>query len=171
MTETQILLDAADLLNDEIRKAFQEQGHHLTGLWEKSLSATSYAPGTVEGVAKSYGNIVDAGTLPDRIPYGGSGNGNGGTSQYIQGLFRFWKLRKPGCSDKEALSLAFATAKKQKKEGMSTNASRAYSSTGERQKFVEVAFAHADEKVSEFVLDGMTGLVNAEVPEARELTY
>ena len=186
MTTTELLFDAADLLNDEIKKAFQEQGHHLTGMWEESLSATSYAPNEVEGWAMSYGAVVDAGVTPDRIPFGGeSFHGTGGvgisgsgesetfhpTSKYIQGLFNFWKLRKPGISDKDALSLAFATAKVQKKEGMSTNASRAYSETGERQKFIEQAFIQGERIVTEFVLDGMTDMVNKEVAEPRELVF
>jgi len=185
LTEREILFDATEILNDEIKKAFQEQGHHLTGLWEQSLSATSYAPNEVEVSARSYGSIVDAGVSPDRIPFGGQSTGNygvgisgsgdnesfHGTSKYIQGLFNFWKLRKPGISDKEALGLAFATAKVQKKEGMSTSGSRVFSESGERQRFVEQAFIQADTMVSDLVFEGLAGIINESSIEEKELVY
>lgn len=185
-TEQDILTLGAKVLNEEIRKGFAEQGHTLTGIWEKSLSNTSYEPNEIEGWAPMYGSIVDAGIEPGRIPFGGQGfEGTGGvgirgsgenetfhpTSKYIQGLFNFWKLRKPGISDKEALSLAFATARVQKREGMSTIASRAFSKTGERQKFLQQAFNNSDEKVSDIIFTGLVGIVNSESIEQKEIVY
>jgi len=187
LTERDILLDGAKFLNDEIKKAFEEQGHYLTGMWEKSLSNTSYTTGEIEGWAKAYGAIVDAGVAPGRIPFGGEGDfiGSGGVgisgsgenetfhpvSAYIQGLYNFWKLRKPGISDKEALSLAFATAKVQKKEGMSTQGSRAFSQSGERQQFLQVAFDAADKPVADIIFTGLTGMINESTVEERELVF
>lgn len=188
LTEHTILQDAANTLNDEIKKAFQEQGHHLTGMWEESLSTTSYTTNEIEGWAKSYGAIVDSGVTAGRIPFGGGDGHIGGVgiseikwsgegesfhpvSKYIQGLFNFWKLRKPGITDKEALSLAFATAKVQKKEGMSTYGSRAYSESGERQQFVEQAFTQSDKMISDIVFNGLSEMVNENAIEEKQLVY
>lgn len=185
-TEHTILQDASIIINDEIKKIFSEQGHTLTGAWEDSLSTSSYAPNELEGWAKSYGAIVNAGTEPGRIPFGGeghepsgvgigSGTGEGenfhGTSQYIQGLFRFWKLRKPGISDKMALSLAFATAKVQKKEGMSTINSQRFSQWGDRQNFVGIAFIQVDNEVADFVCTGLAEVVNEMLDEPQLINY
>ena len=169
MTTTQILLEASQVINDEIKVAFARQGHSLTGAWENSIYAQGLNSDEVEGLALSYGAIVDAGTTADRIPY--SGNGGGGVSQYIQGLFNFWKLRKPGITDKEALSLAFATAKVQKKEGMSTVGSRPYSETQQRQRFIEDAFIDTESKVTDMIFSGMVDIVNEAVQEEQVLTY
>ena len=168
-TEHTILQDAGNLLNQEIKKIWAEQGHTLTGAWEDSLSTTSYAPNEIEGWAKSYGAIVNAGVTASRIPFGETGAG--GTSQYIQGLFRFWKLRKPGLTDKEALSLAFATAKKQKQEGMSTVASGVFSQWGDRQHFIEIALIQKDEELADFVCGGLAQVVNEDIGEPNLIEY
>lgn len=169
LTETQILFEASQVINDEIKVSFARQGHSLTGAWENSIYAQQIGGDEVEGLALTYGSIVDAGTTADRIPY--SGNGGGGVSQYIQGLFNFWKLRKPGITDKEALSLAFATAKVQKEEGMSTFGSRAYSETQNRQRFIEDALVETESKVTNMVFSGMVNIVNESVIEEKELVY
>lgn len=180
-----ILQGAAEMINEEIRKIFREQGHHLTGAWEDSLSSTSFSENEIEGRAKSYGAIVNEGVPASRIPFGGEGSFSGvgiggGTgegesfhpvSQYIQGLFRFWKLRKPGITDKEALSLAFATAHVQKKEGMSTVNSQRYSQWGDRQHFVGIAFAQKDEELTDYVYGGLVQVVNEMIEEPLNATY
>lgn len=172
LTESQILLEAATVINDEIKTSFAQQGHTLTGAWENSIYAEANGDEVV-GLAKTYGLIVDYGVTADRIPYDGNGGngGNGGVSKYIQGLYNFWKLRKPGLTDKEALSLAFATAKVQKKEGMSTWASRDYSENKKRQKFIEDAIINTEEQVTGMVFGGMVDIVNESVSEQRELVF
>ena len=113
MTELTILNEAAQFLEENILQQWEAQGHKLTGAWERSLTHNAVGENEVEGLAQGYGMIVDAGVSPDRIPYGGTGTGNGsGTSLYIQGLVNFWIAR--GKDPKTALSLAFATAKVQK---------------------------------------------------------
>lgn len=169
MTESQILLEAATVINDEIRTSFDRQGHSLTGEWEKSIYAEASGDEVV-GLAKTYGLIVDYGTTAARIPYDGN-SGNGGTSKYIQGLFNYVKLRHPGFTDKEALSVAFAIAKTQKKEGMSTFASRDYSETKQRQKFIEEAIVNTETKVTDMVFGGMVDIVNESLIEQPELVY
>lgn len=168
LTETDILLEASKVLNEEIIQSFREQGHTLTGEWENSLRADEI-DGGVTGYAKSYGSIVDAGTTAGKIPF--SENSGAESSQYIAGLVRFWKLRKPGITDREALSLAFATAKVQKKEGMSTLASRNYSATRERQRFIEDAFTSTERAVNTIVYSGLVDIVNESINEKKELVF
>ena len=133
MTIQSILQAASNVYNDSIRKSFVEQGHHLSGGWEDSINTTLEGDVAV-GWAAYYGSIVNSGVAPSRIPFGGESTG-AKTSRYIQGLFGYFQQR--GLNDKDALSAAFATAKVQKREGMSTEASRSYSKTGERQRFMQ----------------------------------
>ena len=142
----EILTAMGDIADKAIIDEFVAQGHHLTGSWEESMKSI-VSDDEIIGVAKSYGAIVDAGVQPSNIPFGNGNNTGAKVSSYIQGLFEFWKLRKPGISDKMALQLAFATAKTQKKEGMSTIGSRAYSKTGDRQQFVKDAFQKKQDEI------------------------
>ena len=147
-----VLKDATDVLNEEIKVQFVRQGHHLTGAWEDSLK-TEIIDNEAIGTANDYGSIVNAGVPASRIPFGkrkGGANSSAGsaeTSAYIMGLFNYWKLRKPGISDKEAMGLAFATANVQKREGMSTINSRIFSLTSKRQRFMNDLDMTATNKV------------------------
>jgi len=113
----------------------QAEGHRLTGALEKSIQYEVKVEGdTITAVmtALDYGLVMEFGVPANRIPYG---KGGGGTSKYIQGLVRFFTLR--GLGSREALSAAFATAKKHKREGMPTRGSYAFSSNGRRTGFVK----------------------------------
>ena len=173
-SQADILELAVPLVESNIKKEFQAQGHHLTGAWEQSISSVK-TENRVEGYAKSYGSIVDAGMTPDKIPFGGtstkSGLNSGIKSQYIQGLTRFWMLRKPGISEKEALRLAFATANVQKQEGMSTAASYRFSQTGQRQKFIEAVKRAITPEVDNIITKGFDKYIEAETRVLKEITY
>ena len=90
----------------------------------------SFYPGIIKRVY--YFNVVNTGVKSNRIPY--RGRGNGGKSKYIQGLIRFWKIKK-GLGEKEATRAAFALANKHKKEGMFTANSRKFAAFKRRFKF------------------------------------
>lgn len=112
------------------------QGHRLTGALEDSISFDVQTDGnsiTAVMTALDYGLVMEFGIPANRIPYGGKGTG--GTSKYIQGLIRFFSLR--GLGSREALSAAFATAKKHKREGLPTRGSFAFSSNGRRTGFTQ----------------------------------
>lgn len=168
-TEHSILQNAAFIIDAEIKKIFAEQGHSLTGAWEDSVSSTSTAPNEIEGWAKTYGAILNEGVTPGKIPFNGAGSG--GTSKYIQGLVNFWKLRKPGITEKQALQLAFATANAQKKEGMSTVASRVFSTWGDRQHYINIAFIEKDEEIADMVGIGLSQVVNEVLNEPQTINY
>lgn len=167
MTEKDVLLDASKFLNANIKSEWAAQGHHLSGEWEDSITSQMVTESEVEGLARAYGSIVNAGTTPARIPYGGTGTG-AKTSAYIQGLYGYFKAK--GYDHKDALSFAFATAKKQKKEGMSTVASKRFSSTGERQHFLEDVINAIGKQLDSMILEGLDKIINIEANEAATLT-
>lgn len=168
MTQADVLTKAATLIEESIKTQFQAQGHHLTGSWEESINHKMISSDEIEGTAYTYGSIVNAGTAAERIPYGES-NGTGGTSQYIQGLKRFWMAKGKG--EKEALSLAFATAKVQKREGMPTAGSYLYTSTGYRTNFIGLVQDIIETEVDEVVNSGMDQYINEQVDEPLTINY
>lgn len=134
-------------LEIELKKELQNQGHKLTGkLIESIRFEVEEMHNAVEGVMffEDYYVYMEYGTKPDRIPYGGRG-GTGRTSKYIEALIKYWKLR--GKSDKVAKSAAFATAKKQKQEGMPTKNSFSFSKNNRRTGFVEHTLKTQNDKL------------------------
>lgn len=164
------MLQGAQILADEAVNVWTKQGHHLTGGWENSLKYSIIATGrdtTITGTMNYYGVFVNAGVGADRIPYGGPKTG-ATTSKYIQGLISFWKLR--GLSDKAAISAAFATAKKQKKEGMPTAGSYQYSESGQRTQFIAAAEKESGPKVDEAILNGIDAIFDEKFNETKSET-
>ena len=170
MTESQLLVNACNIIADYIKDEFIKQGHSLTEAWENSVIVQEGSDNSAEIWATGYGMIVDAGITPERIPYGGQGTGGDGTlSKYILGLQRFWLLRKPGITDKQALKLAFATAEVQKQEGMSTIASEGYSATGNRQHFMQAIDTLFKESLDDWIFTGLDVIVNEQADEPKVL--
>ena len=118
---------------------YLEQGHNLTGKGAASIHAQTTTRGNdtvITVYAADYVYILNRGVPAARIPYS---QGSGATtSKYIDGLQNYAKLRF-GLSDKEALSVAFQIARKQKAQGMPTIASQRFSKTGKRTGFVNDA--------------------------------
>ncbi len=123
------------VLIEQFRKKLKAQGHYNTG----KLAASIYDEIDIIGTAivssfyyEDYGEFIDKGVRADRIPYRrGSG---AGSSKYIEGLISFFKSK--GLSDRISSRAAFATANVQKREGMPTRGSYAYSNDGTRTGFV-----------------------------------
>lgn len=173
--QIKLMQHAGKILDKNLIEEWTKQGHHLTGAWERSVGGDVVATGNaviLTGTMAGYGVYVDGGITPDKIPYGGAtatkGGTGAGTSKYITGLYNFWKLR--GLSDKEALRAAFATAKTQKKEGMSTVASARFSQTGKRQHFIEVVSKVVNEGVSDVISDGLDNIVDRIYHETKSET-
>jgi len=158
-------MDIRDVLQQadaELQKAIKEelrtQGHHLTGALEASITGTiteKPKSATLVGTALYYSQILSAGTTPARIPY--SGRTGAAHSKYIEALINFFKLR--GLDDEEAKRAAFATARKQKQEGMPTSASSKYSTTGIRLDFLGIVDKAMDTKLDQTVLGGIEEIV------------
>ena len=132
-------------------KEIRAQGHSLTGSLEKSLEAKNIKVlkgFIIDFYANSYGNIIDAGTKPNRIPFN---EGSGAkTSKYIDGLKDF-AMKRFGASDKEAQGIAFAIAKTQKKEGMPTKNSYRYSQNGKRLDLIDDTIANSTPAIEKVI--------------------
>lgn len=137
----------ADIMKDELRKAFLAQGHNHTGSAAKSIEEVitfSRSSTAIDILMNDYATIVNTGVTANRIPYRrGSGQRS---SKYIQALIQYFKVK--GLGEKEARGAAFATATKHKREGMPTRASSRFSSTGKRTGFLEVSRAEADKRLT-----------------------
>ena len=142
-------------LNDIAREAILiisdewiKQGHDLTGKFRDSMTydTTEDTINIYDTTERGYGAILNKGVPADRIPFNPGSGAN--TSKYIQGLVRYAKLRM-GASDKQALGIAFAIAHKHIKEGMPTESSKQYSSTGKRIEFVEDSIQVIDKMIEE----------------------
>lgn len=144
-----------EILSAGIQRNIREQGHTLTGRLERSVTAHT-SQFSIAGFMLDYGGIVDSGVKPSRIPFSlGSGVK---TSKYITALTSYFIMR--GLSEKEAKSAAFATARKQKKEGMPTIASARFSQSGKRKKFVDESWNENEKKVDQIMSNGMNIFFN-----------
>jgi hypothetical protein len=144
----------------EIRKELRDQGHVLTGQLEQSIDYEVIQTGgklVFAMLLEDYGVYIDTGVPADRIPYSrGSG---AGTSKYIEGLRRYWRLR--GLSDKEATRASFATANKHKREGMPTKNSYSFSSNGRRLGFFTKTIDENMTNIEKTVQEVTSNLVRA----------
>jgi hypothetical protein len=157
------LQPTARLIERLIRDELVAQGHDLTGKLKKSITVqVKQFPAFIEleGSLLKYGIFVERGVKASRIPYTpGSGKT---TSKYIAGLVRFVKLRRIA-TGKNALSVAFAIAKKHKKEGMPTRNSRKFSKTGARRGFVSFALTKNAAKINESISAALGELVETQL--------
>lgn len=132
----QILRKVDGFIKKNLAIELKQQGHYLTGALERSIQGTiqDITNGVwLQGDMVGYGFIIDAGTKPEKIPY--RENSGAKSSKYISALINYFKLKS--FSEKEAKGIAFATAKVQKREGMPTRGSYAYSKNNERKIFIE----------------------------------
>lgn len=137
-----LLTELITYLIKDLRTELKGQGYYNTGKlyesMEQEIKATS--SGSIALIKlENYYYWVDQGVKAENIPYGGNSNGrqrrsgSGGKSKFIQALIKFWKSK--GLSENNAKRAAFATARKQKKEGRPTQNSWKYSSNGRRLNF------------------------------------
>lgn len=123
-------------LQKALQKELEQQGHVMTG---KLRDSVTYKVESQEGkivaemTALNYGLILEVGVPANRIPFGGR---RGGRSKYIEGLARFFQIRK-GLDQKQSLRAAFATAYVHKREGMPSRGSYGYSRNGERKNWIK----------------------------------
>ena len=142
----------ADFIVIKLARELLNQGHQHTGALINSLkgNVTKLTNGIEISVTsnKTYWRIVNDGVKPNRIPYRGR-SGRGGKSAYIQALIAYFK--KKGVADPK--SAAFATATKQRKEGMPTKGSHRYSSTGKRTNFIEETLKRHGQNIEDQAFD------------------
>jgi hypothetical protein len=180
MKDQKALEKGAELIQKELRKQLRDQGHYLTGALERSIVSrvvlSSEQGTTIEGVAINYAGILDQGTTPARIPFGGGpvyprgqrAPASGKTSKYIEALKNYFIAR--GLDEKEALSAAFGTAHKQKMEGMPTEASRRFAKGGVRTFFIEVTEIALGRKVQDTVMSEIKDLISKTINKTKSET-
>ena len=163
------LEDAMKHLQKELRKELKEQGHYLTGALHDSIEYRIFLRGATvvvaEMMALDYGVILEVGVPAGRIPYSGTRRGwaSGGTSKYIQGLIKFFQKR--GLGEREAMSAAFATANVQRREGMPTNGSFAFSANGRRTGFVSETLENHLQIVGKILQERTGYLLSINLPD------
>lgn len=140
-----IIVDIETALKNE----WVAQGHDMGGFVDDLETEITYGTNSIQIIGttrKNYVKYVDAGVKPSKIPYT-PGKSRAKTSKYIEGLIKYFERK--GADDPK--SAAFATARKQKKEGMSTVLSRIFSRTGKRQNFIEEAFSKINNKLTKAI--------------------
>lgn len=141
-----------EYLRNRLGQELLAQGHRLTSELISSIEykvQTSANGLTLDFFASEYGTYLNTGVPANRIPYS-PGRRGGGTSAYIQGLIRYAQ-RRMGLRGKEAVSAAFAIARKHKREGMPTRASFQFSSNGRRTGWVDIILEQDEQKINTIV--------------------
>lgn len=147
---------AEKLINDVIRKEMVAQGHHLTGAMEDSLSSDIYKKAkadVMDGTAVYYTKFVEGGFPAasasfKQVPF---------LIEYF--IKRGYPLASTTPGTLTATNLAFMTVKKWMKEGMPTQASKRFSSTGSRTNMINNALVGADAKIDDFIGNGIDFIV------------
>lgn len=172
MTPQQAVIGVLTLIQSEMRDTLKKQGHYNTGKLSDSISYRITVKGdAIVGVieAPDYAVYLDTGVPASRIPYSGR-RGGGGTSQYIQGLITYFRDR--GLPSREAKSAAFATAEKQRREGMPTRDSFRFSDTGRRTGFIKESVDSSIDRATDALEESFREIIILELKEsAGKLEY
>ena len=119
MLEFQPILDK---LTKELIESFKSKGHSLNGSFESKVkhlvTQQTVDQIIIGGFYPDYGDYLNKGVAPSRIPYTPGTRSGAGKSKYIEGLQRYVQARM-GISGKRGLGIAFAIATRQKQHGMS----------------------------------------------------
>ena len=147
---------------EAVKMEYAAQGHKLTGALIDSIeyqvrkTATGAA---VEGIMLDYGIPVNTGVTAEvvrRKLYDPTRRTGAKTSKYIAGLQLFAQLRFR-VGKKEALSIAFAIARKHKKQGMPTRGSRQFSKTGRRTDAIGEGLKKVNAEIEKIISEVVTG--------------
>ena len=147
-----------DKFKTNLKKKFLEvwtaQGHLMSGSIVSTMEfVVEYTAKHIDiiGMIYKYGKYIETGVSSDKIPFSGTGK-RGGKSLYIQALAQYAQL-KLKVSEKESLGVAFAIAYTQKREGMPTRGSYAFTSTGKRTQWIQDTLKDNTDIVSQFIQD------------------
>ena len=150
---------AERFINEIIRKEMVAQGHHLTGAMEESLEGEITKAGkaeALEGFAVKYTQYVNDGVKAESA-----------SMRQFPFLVEYFNQRgypeySSNSSTLTSRALAAMTIKKWMKEGMSTQASKRFSSTGSRQNMVENAIKGSEVKIDEYMNNSFDFLIDEE---------
>jgi hypothetical protein len=142
------LKSLGDMLVDALVDEFIAQGHNNTGEFVKSIT---YAVNNFAQVISlnlyfnKYGVFLDKGVTAQRVPF--SAGSGARSSKYITALTKWVRQRGFVTSLKQAKSMAFAIAKKHKKEGMPSRNSYKYSINGRRTDFFTYTIENKQDEI------------------------
>lgn len=156
MTIQDLYKGAEPLINDLLRKEMKAQGHHLTGAMEDSLGSEIFRKGkaeVMEGIAVNYTKFVNEGFPAEsasfkQVPF---------LIEYF--VKRGFPMASSNSQTTTAIGMAFATVRKWMKEGMPTQSSKRFSSTGSRTNMIESAMTGAATKIDEYMTNGLDFVV------------
>lgn len=140
-----------ELIKINLQKEFIAQGHNLSGNLVKSIEYKIQATASsakIDFLMNDYGMILNFGVEPERIPY--TPNSGKKQSKYIDALKKY-VTKRMGKSGKEAERIAFAIAKKQKKEGMPTKGSFKYSKNGRRTGAIDATLNESNDELTQLI--------------------
>lgn len=151
-------------LKKSLLQSWTDQGHYMNGA---IISTMEFVVNSTEkyidiiGMINKYGAYLEAGVKKNKIPFSGTG-GHGGKSLYIQALAKYAQL-KLHVPEKQSLGVAFAIAYTQKREGMPTKGSYAFSKTGKRTMWIQETLKANKELISLFILENFGKLLSAQI--------
>jgi hypothetical protein len=129
----------------------RQQGHVLTGGLIESIESqykTTANGFVLTFLANDYGGILNTGVDASRIPFGTKTGAK--TSKLIQALIGYVEKRM-FLRGKAAISVAFAIAKKWKKEGMPTKASYRFSANSRRKFWIDYVAQNSETAIQEYI--------------------
>lgn len=164
MTTVKDIYEGAQrLINTVLRHEIVAQGHHLTGALEDSLDSSVSKEGkadVMEGFALYYAKFVNDGVPPESA-----------SMKQFPFLVEYFKKRGVrGEDDRDAKAAAAATIKKWMKEGMPTQASKRFSSTGSRTEMIQNAFVGAQAQVDEYMSNSLDFAVEEHFQQTKSET-
>lgn len=128
----------------EARRQLEVQGHNATGALKRSFRVEPQQRGElrVEVTMLGYGDRVNDGTPAAVVRTWMRGASS--RSRYIGGLVKWAAVVRPGITQRQALSFAYAIAGVAVKTGHPTPGSRKFSSTGQRTDFLDDTLRSVD---------------------------
>lgn len=147
-----ILSQADKQIKAEFKKELREQGHYNTGALESSfISEITDNNGDfhLTGQALSYANILDEGVRPERAS-----------------MKQFYFVKEffisKGYDERNAGQFAAMTINRWMKEGMSTQASSRFSSSGRRKHFIKAVEKKMYRKIDQLITKAVDEAVEEE---------
>lgn len=134
---------AANYAIELFRAELRSQGHRSSGRLEESFSKVITT--TIGGVAKGeiqaedYGLALDKGVPAENVRYN------------PKVLLPWIRRIKPGLSQNEQKSFAYAIREKHRKEGIPTRGSYAYTSNGRRKGWIENGIRNGENDINEII--------------------
>lgn len=156
MNLSKTLNKADSLIKRNLRKELKAQGHHLSGKLEESIHGI-VTEDTLQGFALHYEKYLNKGVPAKSVSF----------KQYPF-VVNYFKAR--GYSEDDSKQYAAMTINKWMKEGMPTNASIRFSSSGTRLDFISIVDKAINNEVNKIMTEGIDKIVNKKFHETKSET-